>query len=85
MLESVVKQDQQKTDEAVDRSMTHITEHHSKEEWEGRHCQQSWVSFKVVGSTISVNNLLESEGEFVEWNVGWWNNLVIVEEDNFNC
>jgi len=45
--------------------MTHITEHHTEEEWEsddGEHC---WVSLLVSGDTIGIDNQLEHFGDII--------------------
>ena len=62
--------------------MTHVTEHHSEEEWEGDDGHWNWVRFLVVWYTISVNNQLEDSCEVCSLEVSWsWNGVVVISDD----
>ena len=66
--------------------MAHITEHHTKEEWESDDGDKSWVSLQVCGDTIGIDDALEHEGEFVDFKVGWpWDIVIIVSADLASC
>lgn len=49
--------------------MAHISEHHSKEEWEGHYCQISRVSFLVARDTVGVHNPLKYLRKFVRLDI----------------
>lgn len=62
--------------------MTHVTEHHSEEKWEGDDGHWNWVRFLVVWYTISVNNQLEYSCEVRSLEVCWsWNGVVVISDD----
>ena len=51
--------------------MTYITEHNTKQEWEGDDGKHSRVSFLVGRDTVSVNNFLECPLNFVDSKERW--------------
>lgn len=66
--------------------MTHITEHHTEEEWEGNDGDEGWVSFQVCGDTVGIDDALEDKGKFVNFKVCWsWDRVVIVGADLASC
>lgn len=56
--------------------MSHITIHHTKQEWEGNTCQKGRISFRVSGDAVSVDSMLENSGEIVGLDVSGWSKLV---------
>ena len=58
--------------ESHDGTVTKITEHDGEQEREGDDGRQTRVDFGVLGSTICVNDGLETDGEFVGLVVGGW-------------
>ena len=62
--------------------MTHVTEHHTKEERERNYCKDSGISLKILGDTVRVYNLLVDISEFICLDVGWWrNSMVVISRD----
>jgi len=59
--------------------MTDITKHDSEEEGEGNDSKDTWVNFFVHWDTISVNDLLESGGEFIHLQISGRLNIVVLE------
>ena len=54
-----------------DESVSEIAEHDGEEEWEGDDGREARIDFLVFGSSISVDDGLEAEREFVRLVVGW--------------
>lgn len=50
--------------------MAVVTEHHSKEEWEGDDSEGSRVSLQVARDTVHVDNELKGEGDIIGLEVG---------------
>jgi len=63
--------------------MSHITEHHSEEEWEGNDRDWHWVGFEVSWHTIGVNDQLEHSSEVGGLEVSWSWDCVVVIGHNF--
>lgn len=59
--------------------MTHITEHDTKQEGERNNGEHGRVHLFVHWNTISVDNLLESKGKFIAFNVGRRFNSMVTE------
>ena len=57
--------------------MTDISEHHTKEEWEGDNCEITWIYFFVHWYSISVSDLLESTSELVHSDKRWRSQTVV--------
>ena len=51
--------------------MSHITEHHSEEEWEGNNGDWHWVGLKISWDTIGVYDQLEDISEVSGLEVSW--------------
>ena len=59
--------------------MSHITEHHSEEEWECDNRDWYWVGLEVSWYTISVYDQLENTREVSCFEVSWfWDRMVII-------
>jgi hypothetical protein len=63
--ELISKHGQDETKEKDQRTVTVISEHDSKHEWESNYGERSRVCFHVVRDTVSVDNNLEHAGDFV--------------------
>ena len=71
--------------------MTNVSEHDSKQEWEGHTCEETWVNFLVIWDTVCVNDLLESICELVSSEQGWlgktwdlgWTYLILETRQSF--
>lgn len=50
--------------------MTHVSEHHTEEEWECCDCQHSWIGLEVLGYSIGVDYQLIDVCEVVCFDVG---------------
>lgn len=61
---------EKQADQEHERSMAVVTEHHSKEEWEGDDSEGCRVSFHVTRDTVHVDDELEGEGDIVGLEVG---------------
>lgn len=51
--------------------MSHISEHHTKQEGKGNACEHARVHFFVVGNTIGVDDLLEDISELIHSEQTW--------------
>lgn len=56
--------------------MTVITEHNSKQEWEGHNSKGCWVSFFVGRHTVGVSDKLQWPDNIVHLEVSWWLDVV---------
>jgi len=79
----VVEKSQNKSEEEEQRTVTHITEHHSEEEWESDDCKKGWVSFQIRGDTIGIDDALEHVGKFIDFEVSWSRDRVVVVSADF--
>lgn len=62
--------------------MTHITEHHSEEVWESDDGNKGWIGFQIRRDTISIYDTLEHKGEFVDFEVSWsWDSMIVISAD----
>ena len=62
--------------------MTHVTEHHSEEEWEGDDRHWHWIGLKIGWHTISVHNSLENSSKVSGLEVSWaWDVMVVVSNN----
>ena len=60
--------------------MTHITKHHSEEEWERNDRKWYRVSLLISWNTIGVNDQLPRSRELILFKEGWlWNIMVFIE------
>ena len=59
--------------------MTNISEHDTKQEWEGYHVKGCWVGFLIVGNTISSTDFVVWPGEFVKFKVSWGCQVVVLD------
>ena len=80
-----MQNDEDNSEEEHESSMAHISEHDSKEEGERHDGEDRGVHFLIHGHSISVNDLLEGEGEFVGLDIGWWHDGVIGEPLEIGC
>jgi len=80
-----VHQDKISSKEEQNGSMTHITEHHTEEEWESDDGEHSWVSLLVSGNTIGIYNQLEHLSHIIQFNVSWSSNVVVFKKIHFHC
>ena len=59
--------------------MTHISEHHTKEEGEGNYSKDSGVGLFVIGNTISVYNFLKCPCKLIVFKVCGRNDCMVAE------
>ena len=52
-------------------TMSNITKHDTKQEWENWNCIKCWVYFLISWDTISVDNFLEWSCKCICFNMGW--------------
>lgn len=79
LFQRIVEKNQHKTKHQEDGSVTHITEHHSEEEWESDDSDKGWVSFQIGWDTIGIDDLLEHCSELRDFEVSWsWDRVVVI-------
>ena len=62
----VAKKAQNRASKEKDEAVADISEHYTKEVWESNNGEHTWVDLLVGGNAISVYDLLEDPGDFVE-------------------
>jgi hypothetical protein len=67
---------QNKSKEEDQRTMTIISKHDTKHEWERDDRKRCWIGFLVVRNTICVNDSLKSGGNVVSFEICWRVELV---------
>lgn len=81
-LEDITQHDDGESSEEQEGTVTHVTEHHTKEEWEGDNGDRHWVGLLVSGDTVSIDNQLPWHAELVALEEGWlWNVVALVQHD----
>jgi len=86
LFQGVVEKGQNKTEEHEEGTVTHITEHHSEEEWESNDGDERWVSFQIRRDTIGIDDALEHKSEIVDFEVSWsWDGMIVIGADLTSC